>query len=302
MTKLGDEGAVGARVVLVTGAGRGIGRGIALALGAQGARVGVLARTPAHVEEVTRTIVKAGGYASGVVADVTDVDAVARAVATVEAEFGPVDGLVNNAGVVGPIAPFWETPIAAWRETIDIDLAGPAICARAVLPGMVARRRGRIVNVVTGMIPTPHYSAYGVAKAGLARFSESLAMELRPHGVAVFAMGPGTVRTDMSMHSLNSPEGKRWIPSFATIFEGGFDLPMERPVTLALDLLSGRHDRLAGMVVAPQDDLAMITERLAEADDADFYRLRLRGFPNPEADRMAALRKAAMRAMAQNGD
>jgi NAD(P)-dependent dehydrogenase (short-subunit alcohol dehydrogenase family) len=280
------------RNVLVTGAGRGIGRGIAMALAGDGARVGVLARSGEEVAETAELIRQAGGTAHPVTADVTDPDSVARAVAAVEAALGSIDGLVNNAGIVGPIAPFWETAIADWRHTIEVDLVGPAICARLVLPGMIARGSGRIVNVVTGMIPTPHYSAYGTGKAGLVRFSESLAVELRPHGVAVFAMGPGTVRTAMSMRSLKSPEGQRWIPSFARIFEEGLDLPMERPAQLAVDLLSGRHDDLAGLVVTPHDDLELLQSRLDEVRSEDLYTLRLRGFPNPAAERLTAVRRS----------
>jgi NAD(P)-dependent dehydrogenase (short-subunit alcohol dehydrogenase family) len=280
-----------ARNVLVTGAGRGIGRGIALALAKAGARVALLARSAEEVAETAELIRREGGIAHPAAADVTDSDGVAGAVAAAEAALGPLDGLVNNAGIVGPIAPFWETEIADWRQTIDIDLAGPAICARLVLPGMIARRRGRIVNVVTGMIPTPHYSAYGAAKAGLVRLSESLAGELRPHGIPVFAMGPGTVRTAMSTRSLESAEGRRWIPTFARIFEERLDLPMERPAQLAVALLSGRHDALSGLVVTPLDDLEMLGSRLAQLRDEDLYTLRLRGFPNPAAERLTAIRK-----------
>jgi NAD(P)-dependent dehydrogenase (short-subunit alcohol dehydrogenase family) len=280
-------------VVLVTGGGRGIGRAIALALAQAGARVGVLARSEGELAETVELIRADGGMAHAAAADVTDPASVARAVASIERALGGVDGLVNNAGVLGPIAPFWKAPLSGWRDTIAIDLVGPAVCTHAVLPPMVARRRGRIVNVVTSMVPTPHYSAYGAAKAGLVRFSESLAAELKPHGVYVFAMGPGTTRTAMSTHSLTSPEGRRWIPGFARIFEEGLDLPMERPVALALALLSGRHDGLSGLMVAPTDDLAMIEDRRQEVQDEDLYRLRVRGVPNPAAERMLALRKSA---------
>ena len=262
-----------------------------MALAEDGAQVAVLARSRDEVVETAQLILQAGGTAFPVNADVTDADSVARAVAAVEAALGPIGGLVNNAGTVGPIAPFWETAIDDWRYTIEVNLAGPAICTRLVLPGMIARGSGRIVNVVTGMISTPYYSAYGSSKAGLVRFSESLAVELRPHGVAVFAMGPGTVRTAMSMHSLNSPEGKRWIPSFARIFEEGLDLPMDRPARLAVALLSGDHDDLAGLVITPFDGLELLHDRLDEVRREDFYTLRLRGFRNPRAERLAAVRK-----------
>jgi NAD(P)-dependent dehydrogenase (short-subunit alcohol dehydrogenase family) len=282
----------GPRTMLVTGAGRDIGRGIALALAHDGARVGLLARSAGEVGETAEAIREAGGTAHPVIADVADPDGVAWAFAEVEDELRPIDGLVNNAGMVGPIAPFWETAIADWRRVIEVDLVGPAICARLALPGMIARGRGRIVNVVTGMIPTPHYSAYGAGKAGLVRFSESLAVELRPHNVAVFAMGPGTVRTAMSMRSLESPEGRRWIPSFARIFEEGLDLPLERPAQLAVALLSGRHDDLAGLVVTPLDDLELLRNRREEVRREDLYTLRLRGFPNPATERLTAVRRS----------
>src|SRR6185312_4678757 len=114
------------RVVLVTGAGRGIGRAIAEALARDGVRGGLLARTESELNETAECIRAAGGIAHAATADVADETAVARAVAAVSDALGPIDGLVNNAGIVGPIAPFWETPLAAWQRTIAVDLLGPA--------------------------------------------------------------------------------------------------------------------------------------------------------------------------------
>ena len=123
------------------------------------------------------------------------------------------------------------------------------------------------------------------------RFSESLAAELRPHGLAVFAMGPGTVRTAMSERSLNSPEGRRWIPGFGRIFEEGMDVPLERPSALARELLSGAYDALSGLLIAPQDDLAAILTRIDEVRAKDHYTLRAAGFPNALTEKLAAMRR-----------
>ncbi len=274
-----------ARVVLVTGAGRGIGRAIAEALAKEGVRVGLLARTASEIDETARAIKQAGGAAAAIAADVSIKQNVAGAVARIEEELGAIDGLVNNAGILGPIAPFWESSVSAWRQVIDVDLIGPAICAHAVIPGMIARRRGCIVNVVTGIIPTPYFSAYGAAKTGLVRLSETLALELKPYGISVFALGPGTTRTAMSTHSMESAEGRRWIPDFAKIFTEGRDLPMERPVNLALELLSGRHDLLSGLVLTPYDDLAAIAAHAAEHPAHTLYKLRIREVPSAGSTR-----------------
>ena len=106
----------------------------------------------------------------------------------------------------------------------------------------------------------PYFSAYVTSKTALIRFSECLAYELKPHGIAVFAMGPGTVRTAMSEYSLNSPEGRTWLPWFRDIFDEGRDLPPERPAALLVALASGKADILSGRYVYPADDLDRLIE------------------------------------------
>jgi len=208
------------KIAVVTGGGRGLGRAFAQALGAAGWQVAIVARQAVDVEG-----------ACSFIADVTDEAAIRRAAADIERALGPIDLLVNNAGVIGPLGPFVESTVADWWRTLEIDLLGQVICAHAVLPGMIARGRGCIVNICSGGGATmfPYFSAYVTAKTALIRFSECLAHEVKAHGIAVFAMGPGTVRTAMSEHSLNSPEGKKWLPWFADIFTEGRDLPAERP-------------------------------------------------------------------------
>jgi NAD(P)-dependent dehydrogenase (short-subunit alcohol dehydrogenase family) len=205
------EGPTGQRflkVAVVTGGGRGLGGAFAQALAAAEYAVGVVARSEAELAETVALIERAGGRASAFPADVVDGTAVDRAFTDVERSLGAVDLLVNNAGVVGPLGPFAGSDAGAWWRTLEVNLQGQILCAHRALPGMIARRRGRIINIASGGGATmlPYFSAYVTSKTALIRFSECLAFELKPHGIAVFAMGPGTMRTAMSEYSLTRPK------------------------------------------------------------------------------------------------
>jgi len=127
------------KVAVVTGGGRGLGRAFAQALAAAGYAVAVLARTEAELAETVALIERSGGRASAFPADVVDDTAIDRAFTEVERTLGPVDLLVNNAGVVGPLGPFAESDVGAWWRTIEVNLQGQILCAHCVLPGMIAR-------------------------------------------------------------------------------------------------------------------------------------------------------------------
>jgi hypothetical protein len=169
--------------------------------------------------------------------------------------------------------------------------------SRRVLPGMIARGEGRIINLVTGVAPFAYFSGYCAGKAALIRLSECLAAEARPHGIAVFPMGPGTVRTAMSEYSLNSPEGRQWLPWFKRIFDDGLDLPPERPAELAVRLASGRYDGLSGLTLNPRDDLDGILAHLEEVERDKLYSMRLRALPSPDASRIEVVRDAGAQAL-----
>ncbi|MEP6697393.1 MAG: SDR family NAD(P)-dependent oxidoreductase, partial [Pseudonocardiales bacterium] len=141
-------------VALVTGAGRGLGRSLAVGLAAEGAHVGLLGRTRSTLEEALRECVAArgGGKAVAVPVDVTIPDAVRAAVRTVERDLGPVDLLVNNAGRADAAeVPFWEADDRDWWNVVETNLRGPMLLSRAVLPGMVQRQHGRIININSGL-------------------------------------------------------------------------------------------------------------------------------------------------------
>ena len=265
------------KVAVVTGGGRGLGRAFACALATAGYAVAVVARSSDELAETVSLIDAAGGRAQAFVADVTDAQAVDEVIRGVEQALGPVDVLVNNAGILGPLGPLVTSTIADWWRGLEVNLLAQVVCAHRVLPDMIARRQGRIINVASGggAYMLPNFSAYITSKTALIRFSECLAAEVREFGVSVFAMGPGTVRTAMSEHSLNSPEGKKWLPWFARIFDEHLDLPPERPAALVVALASGRADALSGRFIRPDDDLDRMSASLDRIEAANLYTLQV---------------------------
>ena len=266
------------QVSLVTGGGRGLGRAIALRLAKAGARVAVSARSGDQIGETARLIEKEGGTALAVAADVSDPAAVRAMVETVQRKLGQVDLLVNNAGAGGPFGPLWENDADQWWDGFEVNVRGPFLCCHAILPGMVGRKRGRIVNVASGAgtRPIPYMSSYVASKCALIRFTEVLAAESESHGIAAFSIQPGTVRTAMADQILASPEALRWFPWFKTIFDEGKNVPPDLAADLVLYLASGRADMLSGrFFIVPEDPNEMV-RRADEVKREDLYTMRLR--------------------------
>ena len=191
------------RVALVTGASRGIGRATALQLASKGVAVALAARNPAGLVAVENAVREAGGDAFTVPTDVSDAVRVEEMVEESERRLGPIDLLVNNAGIVhrSPVAEMEES---AWDDVLDVNLKSAFLCTKAVLPGMIERRRGRIVNVssISGKLGTPQLSAYCASKWGMLGFSKATAEEVRRKGVQVFSVCPGSVNTEMLQQGL----------------------------------------------------------------------------------------------------
>ncbi|HET7177219.1 MAG TPA: SDR family oxidoreductase [Solirubrobacterales bacterium] len=266
------------QVAVVTGGGRGIGCAYAAALAAAGAAVAIVARSADQLAEAAETIAAAGGRAIAIPADVTDPVAVEKVAAEVERELGPVDLLVNNAGVAGPIGPLWEADADAWWRNVEINLRGPFLTCRTFLPDMIARGKGRIVNVASGsgISAIPYFSAYVTSKTALIRMTEVLASELRGQGIALFAIEPGTVRTAMAEEILRSEEGRRWLPWLQRIFDEELDVTPEHSAEMVLLLASGRADRLSGRFLNRLDDLEALIAAADEMAGTDLLTLRLR--------------------------
>jgi 3-oxoacyl-[acyl-carrier protein] reductase len=257
------------RVALVTGASRGIGRVVAARLAHTGYRVAIASRSESEIGNVADEL-----GALGLVLDVSDAAAVADAVAAVERDIGPISLLVNNAGSGGDGVFTWEQAPERWWEVFEINVLGTFLCCRAVLPHMRARGHGRVVNLGSnaaffrvGGDPDPRISsAYMASKAAVIRLSEALAGELRPDGVQVFAISPGTVKTEMSA------------PIFREEWDDeAFWTPPERTADLIEFLETGALDALSGRYIhAANDDWRAFPERIPEllADDALALRIR----------------------------
>ncbi len=187
------------RTALVTGAGRGIGAETARALARAGARVTVAARSRDEVEETARSIRDLGGEALVITCDVTDERQVDDMVAASTEAWGPTDILVNNAGTSSS-NPLHRVTLGEWRRVMDVNATGTFLCTRAVLPEMVGRGYGRIVNVasVAGLEGAPYISAYTAAKHAVIGFTRAIAAEVASRGVTVNAVCPGYVDTPMT--------------------------------------------------------------------------------------------------------
>jgi 2-hydroxycyclohexanecarboxyl-CoA dehydrogenase len=237
---------VAARVALVTGAGRGIGRAIAHRLGRDGAAVGVVDLDGATAETVAAEIRAAGGTATAAAADVADFAAVRAAVGRIEEAIGAVTALVNNAGW-DRLAPFVDTEPDLWDRLIAINLKGVLHSTRAVLDGMIARRQGRIVSISSdaGRVGSTGEAVYAACKAGVIGFSKALAREMARHGITVNVVCPGPTETALLAETMAGERG-------AKILDG-----MRRAIPLGR---LGQPEDVAGAIAYfVSDDAAYVT-------------------------------------------
>jgi NAD(P)-dependent dehydrogenase (short-subunit alcohol dehydrogenase family) len=273
------------QVAIVTGGGRGIGKDIALGLARAGAHVAITGRSAAHLEETVREIEGLGVKALAFPADVTDIDAMTRLVAETETKLGPVDIMVSNAAIEGPLGPMWTVSNADWEYCLRTNVMGGFNCAQAVLPGMTARRKGRIVFVGSGggLWAVPYDTGYSVTKAALIRLCEGIAIETEEYGVSCFVIHPGVVHTGMSDYCLTE-EGRKWLPAYEQALEMG-KTPVEWASQLTNFLASGEADGLSGCFLSVNDDYRDLARRAQEIKDGDMYTLRLKTHPTQRARR-----------------
>ena len=266
------------KVAIVTGAGRGIGRAISTELAGRGHTVVLASRTEAQLQQTATAIRDTGGKAIVVPTDVTDRASVEALVARTIAEAGRVDAIVNNAGRFNTIGPTWDTDPDSYWTDITVNLLGPFLLCRTVIPHMITRGTGTIINMIGGgaASPIPYGNAYGTSKAGLMRFSETLAAELKEHRISVFATNPGLVRTEMTELQLSTDAGKKWMRGIATAFADGVDRPPTDAALLIRRLIEGDFFVLTGRRFGPEDDPEKVAEDADRIVADDLRTLRFR--------------------------
>jgi NAD(P)-dependent dehydrogenase (short-subunit alcohol dehydrogenase family) len=268
-----------AKVALITGGGRGLGRAFALALASKGISIAVASRSAEQLNKTTALLEALPAAAIAIPTDVTNEEAVSRMVCVAEERLGPIDLLINNAGSGPPFGPTWETDSNEWWTNIEINLKGPMLCAKAVIPGMITRGSGRIINVAStaATVSVPYMSAYVAGKAALIRFTEVLAGELRPHGISVFAIQPGTVRTSMAEGLMQSEAGRHWLPWLQKIFDENRDDSSKPGEELVEYLASGNADLLSGRFFAAPGAPANLADQTDRIVTENLNVLRIRG-------------------------
>jgi NAD(P)-dependent dehydrogenase (short-subunit alcohol dehydrogenase family) len=271
--------ATGSRpVVLITGASRGIGCAVAQAFAREGSDLALVARPSIHLDRVTQELNAGPARAQSFPADVGAPGEIERAVNQVFKTFGRLDVLVNAAGVYGPIGPLAETDMAPWAAAVATNLLGTAYAMRAVLPHMLALRKGVIVNFSGGgaVAPFPRFSAYSASKAAVVRLTETVAEEVRESAVCVNAIAPGAVNTRLVDEVLAAGEragGEFYKKSLEQKSSGG--TPPERAAELAVFLASPAAAGITGRLIsAVWDDWKSLGAQSSELRCTSLYTLR----------------------------
>ncbi len=235
------------KVVAITGASRGIGAEAARLFAQAGAKVGLIARSEAEISALAAEI---GANAMALPCDIASSAAVMGAVQRLEAAFGPVDVLINNAGVIEPIAPLAQADPAAWGKAVDINLKGVFYGLRAVMPGMISRRSGTILTVSSGAAHNPleGWSAYCASKAGAAMLTRVAHHEAGPAGLRVMGLSPGTVATEMQVKIRASGINP------VSQLDPGVHIPADWPARALLWMCSAEADDLLGEEVQLRDE------------------------------------------------
>jgi NAD(P)-dependent dehydrogenase (short-subunit alcohol dehydrogenase family) len=243
--------------VLVTGAGRGIGKRLAIGFAAAGNRVGLLARSKSELDLAHLEIEHAGGNALRIRADVTDYEQVSAAVDRMRVHYGEVHVLICAAAVPGPIGPFSSQSPKVWADVVHSNLLGVMNSCHAVLPHMIQRRAGKII-VIAGpgaTAPRPNFSLYAASKAALVRLVETIAEEIRDHNVQINCLGPGGTYTHMTDEILRAGDRAGWkeTEEALEVRRTGGEAP-DKQIQLALFLASEDSNHISGKLIQASDD------------------------------------------------
>ena len=264
------------KVALITGAGRGIGRAIAIAYAREGAQLALAARSLDELEETAQAAESLGAATCVIGVDVTDRAAVDEMARRSLARFGRLDILVNNAGIVGPVGALEDNDVESWIRTIQVNLVGTYLCCRAVIPALAAAGGGKIINLSgSGSTSAPyHLSAYGSSKAAIIRLTEILSLELADKNIQVNALGPGSIHTRMWEEITDRAQaaGDTELYEFGQQVTGGGGASIERAAELAVWLAGQASGDLSGRLVhAVTDDFPNLPPRIPDIMASDTY-------------------------------
>lgn len=267
------------RTAIVTGAGSGVGRELARTFAREGANVVCCGRTASRLDESVALIEAEGGTAVAIPTDVTDWDRVQRMAACALEQFGQIDLLFNNAGSFGFVGPLWEADPQIWWEDVTVNLYGSMLCCRAVLPHMIERGTGIIINMDGGDGaggPNVGGSAYGCSKAAVVRFSEGLARELEQIGssVLVFCMNPGFVRAAMTENLISTPQKQAWQTHVSKLMGSDQEMPPDACAKATLRLLRIAGPAFSGCVFGAHTDFEDVDRRQAVIREQNLYVMR----------------------------
>lgn len=267
------------KVAIITGAGRGIGRAIALAFAREGAQLFLAARTQEELEETAQACRQVDGQAQPVVADISNWQEVQKLVETSIQKASHVDVLVNSAGVYGPIGSTAEVDLSEWKRAVDINLFGPLYLFQALMPHMIERKQGKIILLGGGgaTTPLPNFSSYAASKAGLARLADTLAEELKSFNVQVNVIAPGLVDTRLQDEVLQA--GNRAGGLYEKIKSaretGAGAVPPDLAADLAVFLASEDSGTLTGkLIAAPYDPWREWSGKADELNATPMYAIR----------------------------
>ncbi len=246
------------KVAIITGGGRGLGRAAAMAMAREGAAVVLGSRTQSELEETARRIEKAGGRVACLRADVSRAQDVQRVATCALKSFGRIDILMNNAAVIGPVQPLWEVGPSEWDGLFRINLKGPYLAVRAVVPAMKGQGGGKIINVTSGLaeMVLPRLGMYAVSKAALNHLTRVLAEELRGDGIQVNGLDPGVMDTAMQDAIRGvGPErlGRDLHGEFVSMKDQGRLKAPEQVARLAVFLASPASDGITGEIGTERD-------------------------------------------------
>jgi NAD(P)-dependent dehydrogenase (short-subunit alcohol dehydrogenase family) len=268
------------RFALITGASRGLGAFLASRFWSAGYSLCLVGRDLEALKSIALSFPKKNGAeVVFLVADMADVSSVSSLCSEIRSRLPRLDVLINNAAIHGPIGSFWVNDLTAWRQAIQVDLLAPIELCHAIVPWMKVQGGGSIINLSGGgaTAPRPNFSAYGTAKAGLVRFSETLAEEVKIHNIRVNCISPGAMQTAMLAEVLEKGKaavGQREFSIASKVFQNG-GASMESVANLALFLASDESNGItAKLISAVWDDWEHWPEHLDELNSTDIYTLR----------------------------